>query len=177
MPGVPILTIGTLMLACSQSVSGLYAQDPSTSLPDAITIELVASPIAISGTWLDGIDIVMTNSDSIPFHFSSGADILDFQVLDENDNIVWKYLGGGILPSYLRHSTIGPYQSISVSELARTRPVLWNLRSGLGYTEQTPLVEPGIYHLKGFVTVLLPSTSRSYQALQLETDLQEIVIH
>jgi hypothetical protein len=44
----------------------------------------------------------MTNSDSIPFHFSSGADILDFHVLDENGDIVWKYLGDGVLPNYLR---------------------------------------------------------------------------
>lgn len=164
------------MLTCGQRASGLHAQDPSALLLDAITIELVASPIAVSGTWLDGIDIVMTNSDSIPFHFSSGADILDFHVLDENGDIVWKYLGDGVLPNYLRDSTIDPHQSISVSELARRKPVLWNLRSGLGYTEQTPLVEPGIYRLKGFVTILLPSSSMSYQTLRLETGLQRLVI-
>ncbi len=179
MPNLSALpTFLVLIVASGQSASNLHAQNQSARMPlDAITVELVAPSEAIAGTSIAGLDIVMTNNDSVPFHFASGADLFDLHVLDESGSVVWRYIGGGVLQSYLRYSTIGAHQSISLSDTAGRPAVLWNLRAGAGFSERTPLVEPGVYQVKGFVAIRVDSPTTGPEHLMLETSSRRIVIH
>ncbi|MEX0762464.1 MAG: hypothetical protein WD333_08550 [Dehalococcoidia bacterium] len=143
-PGQGTPTPGSQQVAASQEVT----PTPASYLDGDITVELRVPGEVSQGDRLTGLDVIITNEGIEPLKFFYSGNVLDFEVLNADGDIIWRQLGPYVEP--LGTFNLLPGQSDVVSELNWASQGMWDLRDREGFP-----VDPGEYQVRGVVTVLL----------------------
>jgi hypothetical protein len=169
-----ILTGAAVVAACGQLGESSGPREgtpmPASYFDRAITLELKAPSEVHQGERLKGLDVVMTNQGEEPFTFYYSGNLLDFEVLDGEGDVVWRYLGVSILP--LGTFTLVPRESKAVSEFHWTSQGQWDLRDREGFP-----VGPGEYQVRGVVTLHLQDPAEDQSEERLETAPHTLTVH
>ncbi|MDA1174021.1 MAG: hypothetical protein O2826_05825 [Chloroflexi bacterium] len=115
-------------------------------IEDTFDLQLIAPETINQGEWLEGLDVILTDTSGQLREFASGAGILDFEVTDARGNVIWQNLK--VIPLPLVFRTIHPYDVLSVADMHMAAPGKWDLRDPNGIP-----VEPGEYQLTGIVSL------------------------
>ncbi|MEX0762463.1 MAG: hypothetical protein WD333_08545 [Dehalococcoidia bacterium] len=157
------LTRGSLQLATGQEDTL-----PSSHFNGAISLELRAPSKVPQDGLLNGLDVVMTNESTQPLRFFYSGDVLDFEVLDADGEVVWRHLHWAVLPKAMFTLALG--ESMPVSDLGFGGNAEWDLRDGEGLP-----VAPGEYQVRGIVEVELRDLASEGTA-RLETPAQTLTV-
>ncbi|MEX0761965.1 MAG: hypothetical protein WD333_05960 [Dehalococcoidia bacterium] len=161
-----------VMIACGTGTEAAPEQGtpmPASYLDGDITVELRAPGEVSQGDRITGLDVIIANESDELFTFFYSGNVLDFEVLNGDGDIIWRQLGGYDEP--LGTFNLLPGQSDAVSELNWASQGMWDLRDEEGFP-----VEPGEYQVRGLVTVWLQEPADGGERDQLVTAAHTLTV-
>lgn len=162
MPFIVLLAAATTLgisstLSAQTTGSGSY-------FGGTISVELVAPSEVVQDAPIEGFDVVLANHGDEPFQFSYGGDLMNFRIVDENSESVWRYFDG-VVPSTLGAHSIRPGGILLLSSLSGG----WDPRLA-----GKLMAGPEVRGLQGVVRLSPGPPGTPYEATQLETAIQSI---
>lgn len=167
------------LLLISFADASLHGQSPDPPVRGPVTFELVAPSEEVAGTYLDDLDIIMSNQGRDSIRFFIGAGYMSFFFVDIDGTILRRLFENRVYPTTGTYTTLPPGRSVSLTEVWRN---IWRPRR-TGDQDPDPRLrlgppfEPGTYLLKGIVTLSMTPRGAPLEPVQFETAIHELVIH